>query len=497
MSAPASAAPRSWSRSDQTPGFQFFAGIDYHNLDKLCNICGLQSRENRYTKPEAHLTFMHLYRSIFLQPKRLLPKIPELTMSTLHQNSNTRELVNKDQDYLNKLLDEKNMEDVPKHIQKKVKILMKILKKPPFHRTRAEHLNTYKILKIFTAINTQFTDEELKNLSAQIVMESWARGYTVYGNQSFYMIVKGCAKPYTKLNDAFQLVYLDSLSEATQTMLTCGDSFGDLVPIPSQKTNENILSVVTEDRCEIVKISTGQYEHVKRDLMQRDVLVKEELIQACPFYQQWPKLSLHKLVALIKWKQFPENYVLVKEGEISSFAGFIKSGYCYIFKDIEVLVKLPLGNMQSEVKHIIMGKIQEKESFGEISIILNKPFTCTIITATKVELGVISASDLRELDQVNQILLQQTAEPVLGSLTQEEVNNRYIALEKEKEWQQFKQKVIKETMFYKGIHPNTGKWKHDWNKKEHSKRDVSQSVENDSRIQSLEQLGGSQLPSYH
>ncbi|XP_043544068.1 cyclic nucleotide-binding domain-containing protein 1 [Chiloscyllium plagiosum] len=440
MSAPAaSAVTRSWSRPGQTQGFQFFAGIDYQNLDKLCTICGLQSRENHYTTPEAHRTFMQLYRSIFLQPKHRLPKIPELTVrSRLHQNSETDELVNKDQDYLNKLLDKKNMEDVPKHMQKKIKILIRILKKLPFNRTRAERLNTYKILKIFTAINTQFTDEELKQLSAQIVMESYAKGDTVYGNQTFYMIIKGSAKPYTKLNDKLQLVYFDSLFETTQKMLTCGDTFGELIPIPSQKTKENVLSVVTEDKCEIVKISTGQYEHVKRDLMQCDLLVKEELIQGCPFYQQWPKLSLHKLVELIKWKQFPENYVLVKEGEISSFAGFIKSGFCYIFKDIEALVKVPLGNVQSEVKHIIMGKLQEKESFGEISIILNKPFTCTIITATKVELGVISASDLRGLDPVNQILLQQTAAPILGSLTQEEVNNRYIALEKEKEWQQFK-----------------------------------------------------------
>lgn len=39
--------------------------------------------------------------------------------------------------------------------------------------------------------------------------------------------------------------------------------------------------------------------------------------------------------------------VLLKGGEISTFVGFIKSGYCNVYRETEALVKLPLGKMVS------------------------------------------------------------------------------------------------------------------------------------------------------
>ncbi|XP_072324737.1 cyclic nucleotide-binding domain-containing protein 1 isoform X2 [Scyliorhinus torazame] len=430
--------------------------------------------DNPHTTPEAHHEFLQTYQSVFIQPTNVLPKIPELIVNRYYKKPSIAESVSDIHAHRKKLLDRKAMEDIPRHFQKKIKILIKILKKLPFHRSHSERLKTYKILSLFPAVNSRFTDEELKQLSDQIMMESWVKGSTVYGDLAFYMILKGYARPHTMVSDKRKVEYLDFWFQSTPKVLTCGDSFGALSTNSHQKSN-NVLSVITEEKCEIIKISRGQYEHVKKDLMLHDQSVKEELIQACPFYQQWPKLSVNKLVELIKWKNFPENHVLVKEGEISSFAGYIKTGYCYIFKDIEILKKLSLGKMQSVVKHIIMGKLQEKESFGEISIILKKPFTCSIISGTDVELGVISADDLQGLDPVNKILLQQTAQPILGNLTQEEVNNRYISLEKKKEWQQFKETVINQTISYKGIRPGIGKWKHDWNKKERPKGKATQS----------------------
>ncbi|XP_067886946.1 cyclic nucleotide-binding domain-containing protein 1 isoform X2 [Heterodontus francisci] len=376
------------SRSTLPPGMQYFLGIDYHNLQKLCNIRGLQSRDNPQTTPEAHHLFLQLYGSIFIQPKPVLPKIPELRVSKLQKKSHVSEVVKDDHVYRKKLVDKKDLGDIPLHLKKKVKMLIRILKKLPFHRTRSDYLSTYKILKMFPAISTQFTDQQLKRLNGRIIMESWDRGYTVSGNQAFYLILKGCARPYMVLGDSMQLEYVDPLLDSTPKMLSCGDSFGSLVPIPNQKSNRSVISVFTEDNCEILKISTGQYEHVKMDIMLDNHIVKEELIQACPFYQQWPRLSLNELVELIQWKNFPENY---------------------------------------------------------------------------------------GLGPVNQMLLQQTAEPVLGNLTQEEVNNRYIFLEKKREWKQFKQKMIRETMLDKGIKPGIGKWKHNWNEKEHSKGNASQS----------------------
>lgn len=36
-----------------------------------------------------------------------------------------------------------------------------------------------------------------------------------------------------------------------------------------------------------------------------------------------------------------------------------------------------------------MGQLNEKESFGEISVLLQVPFTCTVITGKEVEMAVI------------------------------------------------------------------------------------------------------------
>lgn len=41
-----------------------------------------------------------------------------------------------------------------------------------------------------------------------------------------------------------------------------------------------------------------------------------------------------------------------------------------------------------------MGQLKEKESFGEISVLLQVPFTCTIITEKEVEMAIIEDKDL-------------------------------------------------------------------------------------------------------
>lgn len=45
-------------------------------------------------------------------------------------------------------------------------------------------------------------------------------------------------------------------------------------------------------------------------------------------------------------------------------------------------------------KHVYMGRLNEKESFGEISVLLHIPFTCTIVTGEDVEMAIIEDKDL-------------------------------------------------------------------------------------------------------
>lgn len=44
-------------------------------------------------------------------------------------------------------------------------------------------------------------------------------------------------------------------------------------------------------------------EKVKRDNVQ-----KLKLIRKCPFYENWPTLSIYDLVSLSKWKIFPPGH---------------------------------------------------------------------------------------------------------------------------------------------------------------------------------------------
>ena len=41
-----------------------------------------------------------------------------------------------------------------------------------------------------------------------------------------------------------------------------------------------------------------------------------------------------------------------------------------------------------------MGRLKEKESFGEISVLLQLPFTCTVVTGKEVEMAIIEDKDL-------------------------------------------------------------------------------------------------------
>lgn len=35
---------------------------------------------------------------------------------------------------------------------------------------------------------------------------------------------------------------------------------------------------------------------------------KLKLIHMCPYYEEWPTLSIYELIALLKWKKFPPGH---------------------------------------------------------------------------------------------------------------------------------------------------------------------------------------------
>ena len=51
-------------------------------------------------------------------------------------------------------------------------------------------------------------------------------------------------------------------------------------------------------------------------------------------------------------------------------------------------------------KQVVMGKLEPTHSFGEVSVILNEPVTCSIVTATTVEVATIEPHKLKGMREI-------------------------------------------------------------------------------------------------
>ncbi|KAM6458341.1 cyclic nucleotide-binding domain-containing protein 1 [Liasis olivaceus] len=237
-----------------------------------------------------------------------------------------------------------------------------------------------------------------------------------------------------------------------------------------------VLTVLTEENCDFLKIPSINYLKVKeialllllsktetvfQKITKRQQQAKEEVIHGSPYYQNWPLVFIFKLTAQLKWRKFPIDHVLMKEGEISKYVGFIKSGCCNAYRIIPALVKRPLGKMVKQMRQVLIGQLCQKQSFGEVSILLQTPSTYTLKAATPVELGLIDATDVLALDPVIQMLLLQIVQPSFENITFDDLKFKYVKDETEKEWRHKKEMILQDTLFYNGIRPGVGKWAHD------------------------------------
>ncbi|CAM9285448.1 unnamed protein product, partial [Bubo scandiacus] len=83
----------------------------------------------------------------------------------------------------------------------------------------------------------------------------------------------------------------------------------------------------------------------------------------------------------------------VRLGEISAFVRFISSGFCNIYREVKVLVELPLGKRVSSITKVALGQLNGVVSFGEAGV-LQILSTCTTVTATAVKMRTIDANDM-------------------------------------------------------------------------------------------------------
>ncbi|XP_033126095.1 cyclic nucleotide-binding domain-containing protein 1-like isoform X2 [Anneissia japonica] len=384
------------------------------------------------------------------------------------KGSRPEEISHEIKDHLMLLHKERKIADPEVIKTNRIKDLRRLLKKLPFERSGEDNKIIYKHLKAFPLIANQITAKELKEVCAVVTLDIWRdEEYTVFGNTGFYIILKGSVLAQTdpwihlknKQANKPPRNVTSFLLDKGLPELGVGDCFGSLERIEGQEINSQVLTLKTKTvPCEFLKVSSNDYKRISQQLKEKDLMEKSNLVQPCEAYKLWPRQSLQMLAELIEWVSYPENTVLVSEGFMCPFIGFIKSGECHVLRQVEVNHKLRNGKEEKRLKQVVMGKLTTSQSFGEISVLEAEAITCSIVTATDVTLGVITPERITELDETTQSLLLQSNERTFGNLSKEEIYTEYVDQELQREWNQFKHGVVVNVINSTGIRPGCGKW---------------------------------------
>ncbi|KAK7114445.1 cyclic nucleotide-binding domain-containing protein 1-like [Littorina saxatilis] len=467
--------------------------VDYDALSWLCNIDGLSSRDNADTSEDAHRLFMENYHNIFVpEPKKAgfpvhaekraiagkstaqgqsvdatAGRTAEVEKKPTRKSSPAEEFTHNIKDYLPQFHKERRSEDPDLIRMENIKTLRKLLRKLPFERSATDNDRIFSILKTFDFFVDNISNSVLKELCVVAHLETWKeQNFTVFGNTGLHMVLRGKVKPLTKLyvytgleDDELQLRSPTPVLEDTDIVLEIGECFGTLQKIEGKEPTTRLLSVKTIDaNCEFLKISVSDYSKVNVQIQQREQTEKLNLLMSCSQYKLWPRQPMQQVASLIEWISYPPNTVIVSEGYKAPFIGFIKSGECHVLRQVDVLHTLRHGGKEKKTKQVVMGKLGMSDSFAEISLLQEEPITCSIVTATDMELGVIRPERLHELDEVTVQLFKQSNTPTFGELTKDDIQNEYMQQEQKRAWNEFKHSVVVDVINAQGIRPGYGKW---------------------------------------
>ncbi|XP_066122534.1 cyclic nucleotide-binding domain-containing protein 1 [Saccopteryx bilineata] len=374
----------------------------------------------------AHNKFIKQYPKIFLPKKPRLPKLFKQKGERKLPEGEGSQPQQPDIDshniavYAKKARGGHNLYESKKS-EEKLEEFLAILKKVPIHRTKREHNTVWKMLKTIPDLTSQLTDELLKTLSKNVISETWVKGSTVIGNDGFYVILKGQARPQLQRYDSLieeigstasfipqsshsfvfsnyseNGVLAETHTLLCDTTLRPWSTFGTLEVASQIYLEPSDYTVITEEDCEILKIPAKKYAKLKEEKAKLENKQTVKLLHKCPYYEQWPISAINELVLLVKWKKFPPGHVMVESGNIISFVAYINSGHCNIYRNIVGLMKVQSKKVKKIKRLVYMGQLKKQESFGEISVLLQVPFTCTVITGEQVEMAIIEDKDIFE-----------------------------------------------------------------------------------------------------
>ncbi|XP_076817201.1 cyclic nucleotide-binding domain-containing protein 1-like [Clavelina lepadiformis] len=481
--------------------------IDYNKLKIVNSVVSLDPKQ--VENKARHDVLMTKFKSIFLRPPKNLPKIPNKTTKSFeraHQQinrpksryaaqrkkvlpkvnadpptpyddpvthdvryhvSNTRRARSADGVSSN--------DDVVLHRERNLGVLRLLMKKLPFERTRREHKRVYQLLRDLwpTELASMLDDVKktypvVRELASVATVDHYSEaGLTVFGNSGLYLILRGSVRPQTVPyiregmstdNDSENFPCPTPLLRRKQIKLQPGDWFGTLQKVEGREINSKVLSVVTAEPCQFLKISVADYKRILTRIEQRVLNEKTAVVQATAPYNKWPGLSVGKLARLIEWKTVTADTVIAEEGEIAPFIVFFRRGECNIFKQVEAIKTLASGRKRRILKTVLMGQLTVGDALGEDSILEQRPLSCTVMTSTEVELGVIEPYKLDLLDVTTRTLLGQSVQPKFSEMSEDEIHANFVRQEMRDDWDRLKHKVLLQTINHCGIRPGYGKW---------------------------------------
>ncbi|XP_068789944.1 cyclic nucleotide-binding domain-containing protein 1 [Struthio camelus] len=105
--------------------------VNYDYLDELCNISGLQNRNDQHINEVAHQKFIELYPKVFYQEKSALPRIPEAHLKRIPKLSDqpVDEKYHDIGSYLKKIRGVLKVEQESLQKREHIDMLIRILKK--------------------------------------------------------------------------------------------------------------------------------------------------------------------------------------------------------------------------------------------------------------------------------------------------------------------------------------------------------------------------------
>lgn len=361
--------------------------------------------------------------------------------------------------------------------EKNIATLYNLMKKMPFERTRKEQKRAYRLMRDLwpNELSSLLEDSKtqypiLKELASIATVDTYHEpGLTVFGNTGLHMILRGSARPQTLpyLRSDLDLTENDSddfpcptplLRRKLVHKLIPGDWFGTLKKLEGREVNSKVLTLLTLEPCQFLKIAISDFQRILERIKQRIQNEKVSVVKAVSPYDKWAGMSIGKLAALIEWKTFPAGAVVMDEGKISPYIVFIRGGNCNVYREVVARKTLADGRKRRVVKNVLMGELSKGDALGEYSILEQKPFTCTVLAVTDVDAGVIFPQKLEELDVTIRTLLSQSVQPKFANISDDDIHTNFIKQEMKDDWNEMKQKVLLQTINCCGIRPGYGKW---------------------------------------